>query len=47
MYERMAQKAEPARRPAAVLFVDLEASGEISKTLPSTAYFQLIRDLTT
>ena len=47
MYERMAQKAEPARRPAAVLFVDLEASGVISKTLPSTAYFQLIRDLTT
>lgn len=47
MYERMAQKAEPARRPAAVLFVDLEAPGEISKTLPSTAYFQLIRDLTT
>jgi class 3 adenylate cyclase len=47
MYERMAQKAEPARRPAAVLFVDLEASGAISKTLPSTAYFQLIRDLTT
>jgi class 3 adenylate cyclase len=47
MYERMAQKSEPARRPAAVLFVDLEASGEISRTLPSTAYFQLIRDLTT
>ncbi|MCB0875636.1 MAG: adenylate/guanylate cyclase domain-containing protein [Solirubrobacterales bacterium] len=47
MYERLAQKADPARRPAAVLFVDLEASGEIAKTLPSTAYFQLIRDLTT
>jgi class 3 adenylate cyclase len=47
MYERMAQKADPARRPAAVLFVDLEASGEISKRLPSTAYFQLISDLTT
>lgn len=47
MYERMARKSAPARRPAAVLFVDLEASGEISKTLPSTAYFQLIRDLTT
>jgi class 3 adenylate cyclase len=47
MYERMAKKSDPARRPAAVLFVDLEASGEISKALPSTAYFQLIRDLTT
>ena len=47
MWERMAQKSEPARRPAAVLFVDLEASGEISKALPATVYFQLISELTT
>jgi class 3 adenylate cyclase len=47
MYERIAQKSEPARRPAAVLFVDLEASGELSRSLPSTSYFTLIRELTT
>jgi class 3 adenylate cyclase len=47
MYERMAQKAEPARRPAAVMFVDLEDSGEISRMLPSTTYFGLIQELTT
>jgi class 3 adenylate cyclase len=47
MYERIAQKAEPARRSAAVLFVDLEASGDLSRSMPSTAYFTLIRELTT
>jgi hypothetical protein len=46
MYERMFELREPGRRSAAILFADLEASGELSKTLPSTAYFRLIRSLT-
>lgn len=47
MYERMAKLVEPASREAAVLFCDLEASTELSRTLPSAEYFQLIRNLWT
>ena len=47
MFERMAALTEPARRPAAVLFCDLEASGVLSRKLSSKAYFELIRELTT
>jgi class 3 adenylate cyclase len=47
MFERMAELTEPERRPAAVLFADLEASGVLSRHLSSKAYFRLIRDLTT
>jgi class 3 adenylate cyclase len=47
MYERMAALTEPARRPAAVLFADLEASSVLSRRLSSKAYFELIRELTT
>jgi class 3 adenylate cyclase len=47
MFERMATLTEPARRPAAVLFCDLEDSGVHSRKLSSTAYFAMIRDLTT
>jgi class 3 adenylate cyclase len=46
MYERMLDLREPARRPAAILFADLEASGELSRRLSSRAYFDLIRSLT-
>ena len=46
MYEQMLSMREPARRSAAILFADLEASGELSRGLSSRAYFDLIRDLT-
>src|SRR4051794_25879087 len=47
MFERMAALVEPGRRSAAVLFADLQASGGLSRRLPSAAYFELVRDLTT
>ncbi len=47
MFERMAALVEPGRRSAAVLFADLQASGSLSRRLPSAAYFELIRALTT
>ncbi len=46
MLERIGELAEPARRPAAILFADLEASGVLSRRLSSRAYFGLIRSLT-
>jgi class 3 adenylate cyclase len=46
MYERMLELRDPARRQAAILFADLEASGELSRRLSSRAYFELIRSLT-
>ena len=46
MYERMLALRDPARRQAATLFADLEASGELSRRLSSQAYFALIRSLT-
>jgi class 3 adenylate cyclase len=47
MFERMAALVEPARHTAAVLFADLQGSGSLSRRLPSAAYFELVRDLTT
>jgi class 3 adenylate cyclase len=44
--ERIDRLSEPARRPAAILFADLEASGDLSRRLSSRAYFELIRGLT-
>jgi len=46
LFERMERVSEPARRPAGVLFVDLEASGVLSRRLSSRGYFDLVRDLT-
>ena len=46
MFERMAALVEPGRRSAAVLFADMQASGSLSRRLPSAAYFDLIRSLT-
>lgn len=46
LYERMDRVSEPARRPAAILFADLEASGAVSRRLSARGYFELIRDLT-
>ena len=47
MFERMAALLEPAQRPAAILFADLGASGRLSRRLPTTAYFELVREITT
>src|SRR5829696_544482 len=47
MHERMAALVEPGQRSAAVLFADLEASGSLSRQLPSPVYFRLIRDIRT
>jgi class 3 adenylate cyclase len=47
MFERMAALVEPGRRTAAVLFADLQASGSLSRRLPSAAYFELVASLTT
>lgn len=46
MYERMARLASPGRRQAAILFGDLQASAQLSRRLPSVAYFRLIGELT-
>ena len=46
IYERMDRLRDPGRRPAAILFADLAASGELSRRLSSRAYFELIRSLT-
>jgi class 3 adenylate cyclase len=46
LFERMARLQEPARREAAILFVDIEASGALSRGLSSAGYFSLIRAVT-
>lgn len=45
MYERMAALVDPGRRRAAILFADVQASGSLSRQMPSAAYFSLIRRL--
>ncbi len=47
LFARMAKIAEPGRREAAVLFADLQASGTLSRRLPSAAYFGLLQNLST
>ena len=46
MHERMDAVMVPARRPAGILFADLEASGELSRRLSSRGYFDLVGHLT-
>jgi class 3 adenylate cyclase len=46
LFQRMDRVSEPARRPAAILFADLEASTALSRRLSSRGYFELIRELT-
>jgi class 3 adenylate cyclase len=46
MYERMARLTSPGRHATAIMFADLEGSGELSRQLPTAAYFSTIRDLT-
>ncbi len=47
MFTRMADLTEPRRRPAAVLFADIDSSGRLARVLPTPAYFELIRRFTT
>jgi hypothetical protein len=42
-FERMEQVARPGRRPAALLFADLEASSPLSRRLSTAGYFALGR----
>jgi class 3 adenylate cyclase len=45
-FERMQQVAAARRRPAAVLFADVEGSTRLAKRLSTAAYFTLVRRLT-
>jgi class 3 adenylate cyclase len=47
MFGRMAELAEPGSHAAAIMFADLEASGPLSRKLPSSAYFRLLAGITT
>lgn len=47
MYERMARLMQPQARQAAILFCDLQGSAELSRKMPTAAYFRLIRALWT
>ena len=47
MFARMARLADPGRRRAAILFADLQSSTDLSRRLPSAAYFRLVRAATT
>jgi class 3 adenylate cyclase len=42
-FERMEQVAKPGRRPAAILFADLESSSPLSRRLSTASYFSLGR----
>jgi class 3 adenylate cyclase len=44
-FERMQVAAKPSRRPAAILFADLEGSSELARRLPAATYFDLGRRL--
>jgi class 3 adenylate cyclase len=44
-FERMDQVAKPGRRPAAVLFADLESSTPLARSLSTASYFALVRRL--
>jgi class 3 adenylate cyclase len=44
-FKRMQHVAKAARRPAAILFADLEASSSLSRRMPTAAYFALGRRL--
>jgi class 3 adenylate cyclase len=45
-FERMRRLAAAGRRPAAILFADLEGSAPLAKRLPTAGYFHLVRALT-
>lgn len=45
-FQRMHRLARASRRPAAVMFADLEGSAQLSKRMPTAAYFTLVRRMT-
>jgi len=45
-FERMQQVAIPGRRPAAILFADLESSSSLARRLSTASYFSLGRRMT-
>jgi class 3 adenylate cyclase len=45
-FERMQQVAKPGRRPAAILFPDLESSSPLARRLSTASYFSLGRRMT-
>lgn len=45
LFDRMLPLIQPARRPSAVLFADLESSTALARRLSTQAYFALIRRL--
>jgi class 3 adenylate cyclase len=45
-FARMRQLSAARRRPAAVLFADLEGSTQLAKRLPTSTYLRLVRRLT-
>jgi class 3 adenylate cyclase len=47
MFARMAELVEPARRPTAVLFADIQASSRLARHISTAGYFELIRGFTT
>lgn len=47
MFARMAELTQPAPRPAAILFADLESSAALSRRLASAAYFRLLQEMST
>ena len=44
-FERMARLVDPGSHQAAILFADVQASGDLSRHLSSRAYFELVSDL--
>jgi class 3 adenylate cyclase len=42
-FERMQQVMKPGRRPAAILFADLESSSPLASRLSTASYFALAR----
>lgn len=46
MYDRMSRLVRPSRQQTAILFADLQGSGDISRRMPTHHYFELISSLT-
>jgi len=44
-FERIAAVTKPGRRPAAILFADLESSSSLARRMSTSAYFRLVRRL--
>lgn len=46
MYDRMSRLVRPSRQQTAILFADLQGSGDISRRMPTHHYFEVISRLT-